>query len=335
MLILLIQGLSAGVDSRVVVYEQHSHAQFFVAQPGTTSFLGATSVVPKATEAEVRRQPGVTWTAAVRGFFTVPEVGGTRVPSYVVGWTPGERGGPWAIGKGRAPAADDEVAIGRGFASRTGLGPGDAVELLGRSFEVVGLADDADMFMASFIFMTHDATDTLLHQPATTSFVLVGSSDPPATAAALHTAGLHALTTEQIGANDLGLKGQAYSAALGFVVALAFGVGMLVIALTIYAAVTEHARDFGIIKAIGARPARLYRLVLTQSLVLTTAGLGAGALFFWVGRRALTSLRPQFAITVTAHSVGIVLLLAIVMALAATALPARRLAAVEPAAAFR
>lgn len=335
MMILLLEGLSAGIDSRVVVYEERSEAAFFVAQPGITSFLGSTSVLPKTTVDEVRAQPGVTWAAAVRGFFTVPEVNSIRVPSYVVGWEPGERGGPWAMAGGHEPAADDEIAVGHEFASRTGLGLGDSVDLFGETFEVVGLAADADMFMASFVFMTHQATDDLLRQPDTTSFVLVGSDDPVATAAALDSTGLNALTTQEIGANDLALKGQAYSAALGFIVALAFAVGTLVISLTIYAAVVERSRDFGIIKAIGARRTRLYRLVLSQSLVLAGAGLIAGGLFFLLGTELLASIRPQFAITLTTASAGRIVVAAALMGMAATILPARRLAAMEPATAFR
>jgi putative ABC transport system permease protein len=335
MLILLLDGLSTGIDARVTVYEERSGASLFVGQPGTTSFLGSTSVLPRTTLETVRAQEGVTWAAAVRGFFTVPRINGTSVPSYVVGWEPGQPGGPWAMAAGREPKADDEIAVGQQFAQRCGVALGDTVKLFGRPFKVVGVAADADMFMASFVFMTHRATDLLLNAPLSTSFVLVGTDHPEAVTKQLSAVGITAISKEQIEQNDLALKGQAYSVGLNLMVGVAFVVGTLVIALTIYSAVMERRREYGIIKAIGANSSRLFRLVLSQSLVLAAVGLIVGGLMFVGGQRLLGVVKPQFAITLTGAAVGRVVISAVAMGLLATFIPARRLMAMAPAVAFR
>lgn len=62
------------------------------------------------------------------------------------------------------------------------------MQIMGRRFTVVGTG--ADAFMASFVFMTHAATDDLLDARGTTSFVLVGTKDPAAVRARLHSTGL-------------------------------------------------------------------------------------------------------------------------------------------------
>jgi putative ABC transport system permease protein len=335
MLILLLDGLSTGIDARVTVYEERSGASLFVGQPGTTSFLGSTSVLPRATLEKVRSQPGVEWAAAIRGFFTVPRINGTSVPAYVVGSEPGQPGGPWALAAGREPGADDEVVVGQQFAQRCAVKLGDTVKLFGRPFKVVGIAADADMFMASFVFMTHRATDLLLNAPQSTSFILVGTDRPDAVRAQLHSMGINALTRHEIEQNDLALKGQAYSVGLNLMVGVAFVVGTLVIALTIYAAVMERRREYGIIKAIGATSSRLFRVVLSQSLVLAGIGLLAGGLLFVAGQSLLGVMKPQFAITLTFASVQRVVVAAVSMGLLATLLPARRLMAMAPALAFR
>jgi len=335
MLILLLDGLSSGIDARVTVYEERSGAALFVGQPGTKSFLGATSVLPKSTIETVRAQPGVTWAAAIRGFFTVPRINGISVPSYVVGWEPGQPGGPWSLAAGREPVGDDEVAVGQQFAQRCGVDIGSSIKLFGRSFTVVGVAADADMFMASFVFMTHQATDVLLNAPQSTSFILVGTDRPDEVRSALDAVGINALTRHEIEQNDLALKGQAYSVGLNLMVGVAFLVGTLVIALTIYAAVMEKRREYGIIKAIGADATRLFRIVLSQSLVLAAVGLVAGGVMFVVGQRLLGVLKPQFAIVLTLASVQRVVVAAVAMGLLATFVPARRLVAMAPATAFR
>jgi len=335
MLVLLLDGLSAGIDARITVYEEQSGAPLFVAQPGASSLLGSTSVLPKATMDQVRADPDVTWTAPMRGFFSVPEVAGTKIPSYVVGWQPGQRGGPWELAEGQVPNGVDEVAVGEQFARRGNLHVGDALEVVGSRFRIVGVAKDADMFMASFVFMTHEATDVLLHAPDTTSFLLVGSGHPEATRARLTGQGLNVLTQEQIKQGDLALKGQTYGTALTVMVLLAASVGTLVIALAIYSAITDRSRDYGIIKALGSTNSRLFRLAAAQSVALALVGFVIGVGFFAAGSAFLRATRPQFAIVVSSASLGRVLAVAVVMGLVATIVPARHLAAMEPAHAFK
>ncbi len=335
MLILLLDGLSSGIDSRVTVFEESTAPGVFVTQPGADSFLGSLSVLPAGTEAVVAARPGISWTASVRGFFTVPVLRGSRVPVYVIGSHPGKAGGPWSLQEGRAALTDDEVSIGGEVARKGGLGVGAQLDLLGRSFKVVGIAADADMFMASFVFMTHHATDTMLAAPNTTSYVLAGTDDPEAARADLRSLGLHALTRAEIEQNDLALKGQAYSTGLSLVVAVAFAVGTLVIAHTIYAAVTERRREYGILKAIGATKARLYRVVLGQSLALAGGGLAVGGVMFMMGVRVLGWLRPQFEVAASAETVLKVVVSAMAMGAVASLVPARRMNAMEPATAFR
>ncbi len=121
------------------------------------------SAIPADTVDSVQADPDVDWAAAVRGFFSIVELHGRKVPTYVIGSTPGESGGPWELRTGRAPVADDEVAIGRVIAQRHGLDVGEDLEIMGQRFTIVGTSTDA--FMASFVFMTHAATDALLRAP--------------------------------------------------------------------------------------------------------------------------------------------------------------------------
>ncbi len=335
MLMLLLDGLSTGIDRRITVFEDRSGAVALVAQPGTRSFLGSTSSLPVEAMDRVRSLPSVSWVSRVRGFFSVQAVNGGRVPAYVVGYDRGQPGGPWAVVEGREPEADDEVIVGGHFATRAGARVGAAVSLFGRPFRVVGIAGDADMFMASFVFMTHAATDALLQSPATTSFFLVGSERPGDALAEIRSLGLHVLSTEEIRRNDLALKGQAYSAGMQLMLSVAFAVGTLVIALTIYSTVTDRRRDYGVIKALGATAGRLSRVVVGQTLALAGAGLVAGVVFSIIGAAVIGWLRPQFAIVLTSRSLLQVAAAALGMALVAAIVPLRRLVTMPPAVAFR
>jgi putative ABC transport system permease protein len=333
MLILLLDGLWAGIEAKITTYEDNVGADLYVAEPGTRNFFGALSRIPAGTVDTVRADPDVNWAVPVRGFLSIVGLHDTKVPTYVIGSVPGERGGPWALGRGRAPAADNEVAIGNVVAKRHGLDVGDRIDIMGRSFIVVGTTTDA--FMVSFVFMTHAATDDLLSAPGTTSFVLVGTDDPPAVRARLVSSGLSVLDRDELARADLKLMARAYSVPLRVMRAVAFAIGSLVIALTVYAAVMDRRREYGIVKAMGASGRRLLTLAMHQTLIIAGIGLLTGGLLFLAGRSFITWVRPQFVIVATPGGIGRAVAAGVLMGVVAAAIPARRLARLEPATAYR
>jgi putative ABC transport system permease protein len=333
MLILLLDGLWAGIEANITTYEDNVGADLYVAQPGTRNFFGAVSVIPADTVDAVRADPDVEWAADVRGFFSIVELHDTKVPTYVIGSTPGERGGPWELRQGRAPATDDEVAIGSVMARRHGLAVGDRLEVMGRSFTVVGTSTDA--FMASFVFMTHAATDELLSSPGTTSFVLVGTRDPGSVRERLAATGLSVLDRDQLARADLDLMARAYRVPLAVMRGVAFAVGSIVIALTAHTAIADRRREYGIVKAMGARASRLVALAVEQTLLIAMVGLAAGGVLFLAGRLVIGWARPQFVILASTGSIGRAVVAALLMGLVAAVVPARRLARLEPATAYR
>lgn len=333
MLILLLDGLWAGIKANVTTYEDNVGADLYVAQTGTKNFFGAVSVLPTGTVDTVRADPDVDWGAAVRGFFSITQLHDRKVPTYVIGSTPGERGGPWDLRTGRAAEADNEVTIGSVLANQHGLAVGDDLDIMGRSFRIVGTTTDA--FMASFVFMTHDATDQLLRAPGTTSFVLVGTTEPAAVRSRLEAAGLNVLDRDELARNDLALMARAYEVPLGVMRAVALAIGSLVIALTTYSAVVDRRREYGIVKAIGASGGHLVGLAIRQTMLVSSVGLVTGGLLFVVGRAYINAVRPQFVILATPGNIGRAVAAAVLMGLVAAILPARRLAKLEPATAYQ
>ncbi len=98
--------------------------------------------------------------------------------------------------------------------------------------------------------------------------------------------------------------------------------------------VTQRAREFGVRLALGARPADILRLVLTQSATLALTGALIGLAAAWLATRTLRSLlfhvptRDIVSFTLSAVVLATV-------ALAASYLPARRAARVDPISTLR
>src|SRR4051794_28272288 len=71
MLILLLDGLWAGVRSQVTVFEDHAGAQLVVVSPGTETFFADPSTLPLGAVDRVAAVGGVAWAAPVRTAYAV------------------------------------------------------------------------------------------------------------------------------------------------------------------------------------------------------------------------------------------------------------------------
>ncbi len=121
--------------------------------------------------------------------------------------------------------------------------------------------------------------------------------------------------------------------AAGFA-ALALAVAMVGLFGALARAVVERRQELAIRAAVGASPGRLVRLVLRSAVAVTGAGLAAGLPAAAATGRGLASLLygvgPYDAVTFTSVAAAVV-----VTALAASAIPARRAARLDPMIALR
>jgi putative ABC transport system permease protein len=330
---LLLDGLWAGIREQATLYTDKSGADLYVLQPGVRDLTAGTSVLPLSTLDTVRADPDVSWAAPVRTTYVVLQLHSTKVAAYVVGSVPGLQGGPWSITNGRETRADDEIVLDRLLADRHGIDVGDTLSVIGRPLRVVGLSDSS-AFMFPYVFVTHSATDTALGAD-TTSMIVAGASKPLDVSRRLHAAGLNVKLRDEVAANDERLATGIYGSPIRLMVAIGFAAGTLIIALTGYSAIIERRREYGIVKAMGATGSRLIRAAVAQTSAIAGLGLAAGIALFVAGRGLIGELRPQFAVVLSTGSVGRAAVAALAMALLAAIVPAGRLAALEPAVAYR
>src|SRR5512132_1129100 len=334
MLILLLGGLWTGIQAQSGQYLDATGASLWVLPPGTRTLFAEGTQLPTSTLATVRATPGVDWAAPAWGLYAILNLHDTRAAVVLVGSTPGQPGGAWALARGRAPTADGEVAVDRVLAAKHDLGLGDRLTVADRSYRVVGITRHAG-FMTGYVFATHRAVETLLGASGKTSAILIGTGQPVTVRDKLTASGLTVVDTPTLHRTAVELNTRVFGSPLRLMVAIAFAAGVLIVALTVYAQVAERRREYGILKALGASGRRLVALSLVQTLVLSGLGLAAGGLLLAAGRILLGWARPQFEVVITpallAQAVGV----ALVMALLAAIIPAHRLAHLDPASAYR
>ena len=225
------------------------------------------------------------------------------------------------------------------LAARHGLNLGDEIEVLEKEFTIVGLSRGTSSWMTSFFFVPKPAAEELLLTPGANSFVLVSTTSGADLGAVLERlnriSDVNALTKQQMAANDLKLFARVFSAPLKLMVSIAFLVGTMIVGLISYTATVERQRDYGVLKAIGAKNRVLYRVVVTQSVVAAVTGAAFGVVVANAAVRMIMRFRPQFLVVIEPADLALALLAGIGMALLAAAFPARVLARLAPADVFR
>ncbi|MBI2939229.1 MAG: ABC transporter permease [Chloroflexi bacterium] len=338
-LILLLNGFLTGMNRQIASYLDHAPGSVVVAQEGVSNLLGATSLLPVDTIGATREAEGVSTVVPILSQFIILELHGKKQPAYLVGYDPALGGGPWRLGAGREPQADDEVIFDRVLAERHGIAPGTRIDVMGQPFTVVGLSEGTTSWMTSFFFLRKTAAESLLRAPDASSFLLIAPSDgvePEQVRDSLRRLpGTEVLLKREVIANDLRLFARYFSAPLQLMVGIAFLVGTLVVGLVIYTATVERQREYGVLKAVGARNRVLYQVVGIQAIIVASAGSVVGVGLAIGAGQLIMALRPQFLIAIQSTAVAWTLLAGLTMAALAALFPARVIAGLAPADVFR
>ena len=279
MLVIFLEGTSRWVTTSSTAYLDHSGSHLIVAQDGIDDLLFAQSTFPEATMAAVGRLPGVASVASVVGINGVVAVRSTHLPVYLVGFRPGQGGGPWKLDSGSGVPNGSEVVLDRGFARAANVSLGDRLTLFGRSLNVVGTAADTDAAGDFFIFVPFEVAQSIAGAGAV-SYGLVqltdGASADSVIAQINKHPGVHALRRQELAANDRAMITTSFAQPVQVVALVGLIAGVLIAGIILYTATVEHSRDYAVLKAVGAAGGIVYGTALIQSVVLSVFGVLLG-----------------------------------------------------------
>ncbi len=349
-LISLLLSLYRGWDEKVGKFVEDSNVDVWIGTVGTNDFISAASLIPLESTEDLE---GHIWVDEWAPLIVRPIVGtkvefprdpespGADLDLQLVGYdTQTGLGGPIEVIEGKEAPGPSEVIIDKALSSRYNIDVGDLIAAGGTEWTVVGISKGGDFVASQTVFISLEQAQEVLQMEGQATFVVVDlyeTIDHERFAAEISTdyAGVVAFTRDEFAANTRDLILGDILPILSIVLALAFVVGLAVSGLTIYTATIEKSREYGIIKAVGFKNSYLYRLVFEQSMVTGALGfiIGIGLTLLFgplAGDRV-----PQFVTLVLWYDVLAVFGATVLMALFASYVPLRRLAAIDPVAVFR
>lgn len=335
LMVLALGGIFAGAMRGVTRYVDTSGADLFVSQRGVRTMHMSSSTLPLTAVDRIRTLPGVRWADPILYDSGALVASDRRELTYLIGYVPGARGGPISLVAGTEPGSG-QIVLDEQAAVAIGVGLGDEVEILDRSWRVSGLTTGMTNIVNSVSYVPFDDFARARGLRAVASYVLVGADDPAGLAARIGS--VTGLTVQsRTGFSSQERQGvKDMSTELMQIMTLAGSlIGLSVIGLTLYSATLSRLREIGVMKALGAGPRRLAGVVLSQaawtiSMALAIAvslALGLGWLMGRTGSAASLVVDPSSVARVAAGAAALGVLGAIA--------PLIRVLRLDPAAVFR
>jgi len=114
--------------------------------------------------------------------------------------------------------------------------------------------------------------------------------------------------------------------------------GALAVMLTgfvVYSHITSREREIAVMKALGVRDRAIYLAVMAQVSAITAAALAVAVALVLAAEPLTDWLVPQISLSLIPEAVARVGAVALLVSVAASVLPIRRVVRVDPAASFR
>jgi putative ABC transport system permease protein len=257
----------------------------------------------------------------------------------------GGMGGPWNLVEGSVDAlrGEDTIIIDELYKKKLGVtGIGDSVEIVGRRARIVGFTSGIRSFTTSpYIYTSFKNAQNYTQLASDQTFFLLVRLRPGADPATVKAELASSISGVEISTNDEMAKrtqnywlfstGAGVTTLLGAFLGLV--VGVVVVAQTIYSATVDHIREFGPLKAMGARNSYIYRVIIEQAILSAVMGYAVAiTIGIFISRSSATG---EAVILLPREMILGVFALAVSMCIAASMLSIRKATSIDPAMVFK
>jgi putative ABC transport system permease protein len=341
LLILSLDAVFTGVERQITAYIEHSGADVWVSQEDVLNMHMASSSLPDSVARKVKNVPGVASVTPILYLTNNVIAGDDRNLAYIIGLPERpELGGPWDVSSGQTLPGNGEAIIDRNVAEKSGIGLGDTVEILGEEFEVIGLSEGTASLVNSVAFISMDDFKDMRGSYSTISFLLVKvlDSESPEVVAARIQSQVRDVTAQSgnaFAAQERQVVKDMSTDVITIMNLIGFLIGLAVMALTVYTSTLSRRREYGMLKALGARNRDLYGTVLAQAILSVILGFLFGLVLTLLLARLVPILGANLLLEISLLSLLKVSGVSLVIAGISAMIPVRQIAGLDPAMVFR
>lgn len=336
LLILSLEAIYSGVLRKVTAYPDNAGAPLIVSQPGVETMHMSSSTLPLGVVRRLREDPGVARAAPIL-YSPIILNGHESVSSYLIGFQ--RAGGPWEMVEGRSRPPSDGIVIDEITASRLGVGIGDRLRVAGTRLRVVGLARGTFSIISSVSFIDYATFERLEGAAGSASYALVWPRQglsPELLASSLNADyPVTAQTRDHFSARERQVVSDMSTELIRGLVSIGFVVGVAVAGLSIYTATVARLREYAVLKAIGMRNRNLYAMISRQALLTVGTGFLVALALLALLNSVVGRVDPSISMLLTTDILLRAALATTAIAAVSALLPARRVARIDPASAYR
>ncbi len=338
LLILIVLALYRGMSRTGQTFREMPGA-LWVVQDGTSDPFHSVSLIEEPRLDSLEDIPGVAAIVPVLARQMQFEVEGKRTDGRLMALDLPEDAVSAGLRNHYAPPRGAMI-IDETLQRMTGLDPGDSASFGDVSLTVDRVNSRSPEILFQYVFVNFTDARRIfgVHDVVTYGMVIVEEdADPEAVENAIVASdpALDVLTKDEMADSIRKEMDETFLPVISILVGIGFVVGAAVVGLTIYTATIERTREFGVMKAVGGSAGFLYRVVLSQAAILTSAGFVVGVLgALGVARLAIEAV-PEFATEFRMLDIAGVLAGAVLMAVLASFVPVRRINSIDPASVFR
>ena len=176
-----------------------------------------------------------------------------------------------------------EAIVGKQYAELHNVTVGDNISALGSEFEIVGTFETGNVMSDSAVYVSLETLDDMTGAEGKVSQILVKTDEGVDDSAVADTIedkyeNLTTITSEEMASmldNVLGILDAVSLAISG----LAIIVGAIGIVNTMVMSVYERTKEIGVLKAVGWKSSKILKMVIGETLVLTTVSGIVGSAF--------------------------------------------------------
>jgi putative ABC transport system permease protein len=330
-MVMLVVGMTHGMLQDTANRVQGVGADLMVQPPGASMFLGLTQApMPIQIGDRLAQVPHVLAVAPV--LFQFVSQGGISLIWGIDLQSFNRVSGGFIYLKGGPFEHPDDILVDDWYERANNVKVGETLHLLNHDFHVAGIVEHGK---GSRLFIPLSTAQDLSGAKDKASIFYVKCTDPGYTNAVMKSISgllpkyqLHSIKEYMslMTSNDI----PALNAFITAMIAVAVGIGFMVIFLSMYTTITERTREIGILKSLGAGKRYIISVILREAGLLSIIGVLAGFGGTWLARKVIVAAFPTLTVELTIHWALWAGLLAVGGSLLGAFYPAIRAARLDP-----